>query len=145
MVHKKPLSRPTRMLFALVGLIAILTIYVFQQIDYLEYLHFGHFSTTTNFVFNRVVRLILNDLSCILIIHAIFTEPKYNKIAFMLFSIELFLILPIYLIAKLSIEGPTEISSPILSQIHRLIVNPMLMVVLIASFYYQKKFAPARG
>ncbi len=144
MAQKKLLSRPTRVLFALVGITSILIIYVFQRIDYLEFLHFGRFDTTTNFIFNKVVRLILNDLSCILLIHAIFTEPKYNKVAFMLFSIELVLILPIYLFAKLSLEGPTEMSSPILSQIHRLIVNPMLMAVLIASFYYQKKFAPTR-
>ena len=145
MGHKKLLSRPTRALLALVGIASILIIYVFQRIDYLEFLHFGQFNATVNFVFNKAVRLVLNDLSCILLIHAIFTEPKYNKVAFILFSIELFLILPIYLVVKLSLEGPTEISSPILSQIHRLIVNPMLMVVLIASFYYQKKFAPARG
>lgn len=133
------------MVFGLIGITSILIIYVFQRIDYLEVLHFGSFSATTNFVFNRIVRLILNDLSCILIIHAIFAEPKYNKVAFMLFSVELFVILPIYLVVKLSLEGPSEISSPILSQIHRLIVNPMLMAVLIGSFYYQKKFASTRG
>lgn len=145
MGHKKLLSRPTRALLALVGITSILIVYVFQRIDYLEFLHFGQFNATVNFVFNKVVRLILNDLSCILLIHAIFTEPKYNRVAVMLFSIELFLILPIYLFAKLSLEGPTEMSSPILSQIHRLVVNPMLMAVLIGSFYYQEKFTSTRG
>jgi exosortase F-associated protein len=90
------------------------------------------------FVANRVVRLILNDFACFLLIYALFKEYKYLKIAFIMFLVELLFILPIYFLLKLSLEGDSEISSPLLSLIHRLIVNPTLMLLLIAGFVYQK-------
>ncbi len=61
------------------------------------------------------------------------------KVAFLLFLVELFIILPLYFWIKLSTEGDSELSSPLLSQIHRLIINPTLMILLIVSFLYQKR------
>jgi exosortase F-associated protein len=92
----------------------------------------------TVFVANRVIRVILNDFACFLLIYGLFKESKYLKIAFLVFLAELFVILPLYLALKLSLEGDSEISSPLLSLIHRLIVNPTLMLLLIAGFIYQK-------
>jgi exosortase F-associated protein len=90
------------------------------------------------FIFNRCVRLILNDLACMIIIWFFFKEPKYLKAAFLIFCIELLVILPIYLVVKLTLEGPSELSSPLLSQIHRIIVNPLLMIILMIGFVYQR-------
>jgi exosortase F-associated protein len=90
------------------------------------------------FIFNKTFRLILNDLACFMLIYVIFQERKYLTVAFWLFLLELFVVLPVYFIIKLSFEGDSEISSPLLSQIHRLIVNPILMVLLILGFFYQK-------
>jgi len=50
---------------------------------------------------------------------------------------EFFILLPIYFIMKLSLEGDSEISSPLLSQLHRMIVNPLLMIILILGLVYQ--------
>jgi hypothetical protein len=52
--------------------------------------------------------------------------------------VEVFLLLPAYFIVKLTLEGDSEISSPLLSQIHRLIVNPLLMFLLMVGFVYQR-------
>jgi exosortase F-associated protein len=116
-------------------------VYLFQRINYLEFiarLVGNHAQPVAAFVFNRTLRLILNDLACMALIYALFRNRKYVRLAFIVFCIELFLILPAYLLIKLSVEGTSEISSPLLSPIHRLIVNPMLMGLLIISFYYQK-------
>ena len=126
-----------------ISLLGLVVVYVFQKWDYLNALArlFGaetEFGLTAAFVFNKTVRLILNDALCLLLIYALFREKKYLRIAFLVFCFEFFLMLPIYLIIKLNLEGPSEISSPLLSQIHRLIVNPMLMLILIVAFYYQK-------
>lgn len=92
----------------------------------------------TIFIVNKTIRLIINDVACMILIYAFFTDRIYLKVAFYLFLIELFLILPVYFMVKLNFEGDSEISSPLLSQIHRLIVNPLLMFLLMIGFLYQK-------
>ena len=90
------------------------------------------------FILNKTARLILNDLVCMFLIYVLFQNKIYLQAAFYLFLIELFIILPIYFIVKLNLEGDSELSSPLLSQIHRLIVNPLLMFLLILGFVYQR-------
>lgn len=120
----------------LAGIVILAAVYIFQRTDAAGV--FGDFPTNTIFALNRTIRLILNDVGCLLIILAVFREKKYLQVAFGVFLIELFALLPVYLLIKLSTEGDSEISSPLLSQIHRLIVNPMLMILLIAGFFYQR-------
>lgn len=92
----------------------------------------------TIFIVNKTIRLILNDAACVCLIYALFPGRNYLRIAFYVFLVELFIILPIYFIFKLTLEGDSELSSPLLSQIHRLIVNPLLMFLLMAGFLYQR-------
>ncbi|MEX2234241.1 MAG: exosortase F system-associated protein [Cyclobacteriaceae bacterium] len=120
----------------LTGIAILGLVYLFQRINLAVLL--GDFHPNVIFVINRTTRLILNDLACFLIIFALFRENKYLKIAFWVFLFELLVILPVYLVVKLSLEGDSEISSPLLSQVHRLIVNPMLMILLMAGFIYQR-------
>lgn len=136
-------KREIRIVMVAVAAGGLAVIYFFQRMDYLNILLgiFGMNATSNAnliFVFNKTLRLILNDALCIVLIYALFGERKYMRIAFWLFCLELFVILPAYLLVKIHLEGPSEISSPLLSQIHRLIVNPMLMLLLIVSFYYQR-------
>jgi exosortase F-associated protein len=142
----KPKSLPVRVLLVIVACSLLATTYILQQANVAGWLGIvTQGNEKLIFVLNKTARLVINDFACILLIHSFFQERKYTRLAFYVFLIELLILLPCYFAIKLTLEGPTEISSPILSQIHRLIVNPMLMVVLIASFYYQKKFAPVRG
>jgi len=126
------------------ALIILLLVYVFQKISYAglinNFLPGGFEINHPNIVFivNRMLRLIINDGACMLLIWGLFKETKYLKAAFLVFCIELLIILPAYFTVKLTLEGPSELSSPLLSQIHRIIVNPLLMVILTIAFYYQK-------
>lgn len=126
----------------LIGLaVTILVIvYLFQRVDLIALFRDADDVVNPNLVFviNRYIRLIFNDLACIIIIYSLFGERKYMVLAFWIFLFELVVLLPLYLVIKLDLEGPSEISSPLLSQIHRLIVNPTLMLLLIAGFLYQK-------
>jgi exosortase F-associated protein len=128
------------------AILLLVTLYIFQRFDYwltiLRILELDqHYSPTTAFVVNKTLRLVFNDCACFVLIYAIFREKTYLKIAFYLLLIELFFVLPIYFVLKLQIEGPTEISSPLFSQIHRIIVNPILMLLLMAGFWIQKRKA----
>lgn len=121
--------------FTAVGLMALL--YVFQrnllwlsptdtQIQYLP------------FIVNRFMRLVINDSLCIILFLAIFNSRKELTLASVVFLLELLIVLPFYLIVKLTLEGDSEISAPLLSFIHRLIVNPLLMMILLVGLLYQK-------
>jgi len=125
------------------GLVILATVYIFQRVNLAALL--GDFHPNVIFVINRTARLVLNDFACMLIIFALFKDPKYLKVAFWVFLIELFVLLPVYFSIKLALEGDSEISSPLLSQVHRLIVNPMLMILLMVGFFYQRHVRKFNG
>lgn len=136
----------TRMtLIIVVGLIALALVYVFQRTNY-GLLLFEAFGIASNenliFAINKTLRLLANDLVCVFMIFSIFKEKNYRQVAMLVFMIELVVILPIYLLLKLYLEGTSEISSPMLSFIHRLIVNPTLMLLTGMALSYQKFIFP---
>lgn len=122
-------------MLALLALVILGATYLFQGLDVASYV--GIYSSAPRFVTNRVVRFLLNDAACLMLIVAIFNKAAYLKLSFWIFLAELVILLPLYFAVKLSLEGDSEISSPLLSQIHRMIVNPLLMIVLIAALLYQ--------
>lgn len=126
------------------GLMTLAMVYLFQRFSY-AHLIGGLFMNDPDamhpnavFIVNKTIRLVINDLACMLLIFAVFQRRSYLVIAFYVFLFELVILLPVYFVVKLSLEGDSEISSPLLSFVHRLIVNPMLMFVLMAGFFYQK-------
>lgn len=126
------------------ALLVLVLVFVFQRFNYAvaltSFLPEGLQITRPNTIFmvNKTIRLVLNDVACMVLIYTWFKERKYLTLSFYLFLVEVFLLLPIYFIVKLSLEGDSEISSPLLSQIHRLIVNPLLMFLLMVGFIYQR-------
>jgi exosortase F-associated protein len=138
---EKKMSLRNRIVLGAISLAGLGLVYVFQQVNYFRFLFSTEVSANSIFIFNKTFRLLINDLLCVILIIALFENRKFVKMAFLILLIELLVILPLYFLIKLKTEGDTEISSPLLSQIHRLIVNPTLMVILIAGFYYQKFFS----
>lgn len=136
----------TRMMLVIgVGLFALALVYVFQRANY-GLLLFEGFGIVPNenliFAINKSLRLVANDLICFVMIFSIFKEKSFRQVAVVVFMIELLVILPIYLLLKLNLEGTSEISSPMLSFIHRLIVNPTLMILTGMALAYQKFIFP---
>jgi len=129
-----------RIFFAIISFAGLMLVYLNQHFDYLSIITNG-LSANPNFIFafNRIVRFTLNDLFAILLIWAIFYEKKYVVVAFLVQLVGLFIIMPTYLIFKLTLEGDSEISSPLLSFLHRLIIHPFLIFLLIPAFYLQRK------
>lgn len=135
---------PSRLLLGMFGLLLLISVYLLQRWS-VYHLVLGltnadlpSFHPYVAFVVNKTSRLILNDIACFMLISAVFVEKKYLRVAFFVFLFELLVILPAYFAVKLSLEGDSEISSPLLSQIHRMIVNPTLMFLLIVGFFLQK-------
>ncbi len=132
-------NRVTRVAVIGLAVVVLVSVYIFQRVSYL-----GLFTNTatihpnTVFIFDKTMRLILNDVACFGLIAAIFQTKAHVRIAFYVFLFEIAVILPGYFLIKLSLEGTSEISSPLLSQIHRIVVNPTMMFLLMAGFIYQR-------
>ena len=118
-------------------------VYVFQRVDYVGVLAgalgWGSPSPNWTFAVNKTLRMVANDLLCLVVVRAWFADPQVTRLAWWVFAFELLVLLPAYLVVKLWLEGPTEFSVPWLQQVHRLVVNPMLMALLFIALLYQKK------
>lgn len=133
-------------LVLIIGLLGLASVYVFQRTNYalflLQAIAISNPGENLVFCVSKTLRLVANDLICFGVIFAIFREKNARQVALAVFLAELFIILPIYLVIKLNLEGPSEISSPLLSFIHRLIVNPTLMVLTGIALAYQRFYRP---
>jgi exosortase F-associated protein len=87
------------------------------------------------FIFNRTIRFLLNDVLAIGLLYALFRERKYVLFAIGVQIFGLFFVLIPYFIIKL---GSPSYNGPLINFIHRLILNPLLILLLIPAFYYQK-------
>lgn len=119
-------------------------IFLFQRVDILKICGSCTFHPYTHFAVKKIVRVLLNDTFMLLLIHALFMDPKVTRLAWYVQLVDTLVLLPIYLFIKLYYEGDAEISMPLLSQLHRLIVNPTLMVLLIPAVYYQRSRSAQR-
>jgi len=131
------LNKP-RILYSIIAITALIALYIFQRFSYAELIS-PTFNPNAQFIINRTIRFVFNDLAVILLIYAIFNNKQLLKIAFGIQLIEMLIILPLYFYFKLSLEGASEISSPLLSFVHRIVVNPIIMLLLIPAFWFQSK------
>lgn len=109
-----------------------------QNVDYINMQEIP----TVPFVVNKVLRYLLNDLFSIAIIYGLFFEKKYARFAMFVMFFGLFVLVPAYLILFLS--QPAGFSS-MLSHLHRVVMNPVLMMLLIPAFFYQRKMQAAQS
>ena len=85
--------------------------------------------------FQKSARFLVNDFAVILMIYGLFYEKKYLKLGFYVQVFELLFLLTPYLVIKLQFPF---YNGPLISHLHRLVVNPLLMLMLIPIIYYQK-------
>lgn len=103
-----------------------------RKLDYTsDYQDFNKLS----FIFNKASRYILNDLFAIFLIGGLFYERKYIRFSFYVMIFGLLTLLPLYIF--LYFRQPEGFSS-MLGHLHRIVMNPALMMLLIPAFYYQK-------
>lgn len=91
------------------------------------------------FIINKASRYLLNDGFAMFLVYGLFYQRLYLRFAFFVFLFGLGLLMPLYLVLYLS--APEGFSS-MLGHLHRLIFNPVLMMLLIPAFYYQRANQP---
>jgi exosortase F-associated protein len=132
------LKQPQRLLLLSLSITGLALIYLLQESLTPSSLLNTQIPASTDFILKKLVRVTLNDLCMLLFLYAWFNSKSITKLGLWVQAIDTFILLPVYLIIKLNFEGTSEISTPLLSQWHRLIVNPTLMLLLIPAIYYQR-------
>lgn len=134
------------------GIIGLVLVYVFQSYlnlygavfqngnweieytgtDYIEE------SKRLEFILNKVFRYLLNDIFSILIIHGFLLKKSYTSFAFVLMAFGLVVLLPLYFYIYLSaVPG----FSSMISHMHRIVLNPVLMMLLLPALWYQEQLS----
>lgn len=132
------IKSPRRLIWLTLSCVGLGAMFLFQNFDWLSVLFGIDTHSYVHFVVKKFMRLFINDSFMLLLIYAWFNNKSITQLAWKLQLIDSFILLPLYLILKLWMEGDSEISSPLLSQFHRLIVNPTLMILLIPGVYFQR-------
>jgi exosortase F-associated protein len=130
-------SKTLRILAAAACTTGLLMVFTFQRTDIASI--FGIEGRTLNYIVNRSLRFLLNDVFMLGIIYALFRERKYILFAIAVQALGVVLILIPYLVLKINYSSEMRY---LLSFLHRLIVNPILLVLLIPAFYYQRMIEP---
>ncbi len=125
-----------RFVLAVVSVSGLMLVFLFQRQDVALIL--GAEDHFWRFIINRSIRFILNDALAILLIYALFYERKYVvfSVWVQLFGM-VFVLIP-YFILKFNFPS---YNGPLVSFLHRLVLNPTLLLLLIPAFYYQRRYS----
>ena len=124
----------TRVVVGTLCVIGLLFVFLFQRIDLASLLSLAE-RPIDRFLINRTIRFLLNDALAVGLIYALFGERKYVVFSLYVQVAGIFLFLIPYFILKLYFPS---YNGPLISFLHRLILNPTLLMLLIPAFYYQK-------
>src|SRR5579871_205245 len=124
-----------RVIWITVAVVGVMLTFLLQDFSWVE-----NWSTSDDVVFilRKTFRVVLNDIFMLIFISNWFQDWKITRLAIFIQLLDGLILLPLYLFLKLHFEGTSEISSPLLSQFHRLIINPTFMILLIPAVYFQK-------
>jgi hypothetical protein len=135
----------------ILSVVGLLLTFLFQRIDIASFL--GLEDKTLRFIVNRSIRFLLNDAFAIGLIFSLFHQKKYVVFSLWVQAIGVIVFLIPYFVLKIqfpSYNGPLisyfvlkiqfpSYNGPLISYLHRLILNPTLLLLLIPAFYYQKR------
>lgn len=126
-----------RKLIGVCSVLGLMAVFLFQQFDVAGWLGMGS-AGVGRFIINRSFRFLLNDGLTITLIYALFGERKYVIFAIYIQLAGLLFILIPYFVIKLNYP---QYNGPLINFIHRLVINPLLLLLLIPAFYYQQRIS----
>jgi exosortase F-associated protein len=86
------------------------------------------------FLLNKFLRFIINDLLTVGLIHLIFKRWIFTRFSIYVLMVSLTTILPLYMLGYL-----LGYQNVIMAMLHRLTMNPTILLLLIPAFYFQVK------
>lgn len=118
-------------LFSATGLIIL---FLFQRTNFASWLMIDN--NTATFIFNKAFRFVVNDTLMIGVIYSLFAQKRFIVFALIVQVIGVLFVFFPYIVLKLYFHTG---NGPLVSFLHRLIINPTLMILLIPAFWLQLK------
>ena len=125
---------PRRIAIGIISIAGLIAVFLFQQIDVASLI--GVEVKFSRFLVNRTIRFLVNDALALGLIYALFHERKYVIFALYVQIAGVFLFLLPYFVLKVYFP---RYNGPLISFLHRIILNPTLLMLLIPAFYYQRQ------
>ncbi len=135
MLKKYP---PSRLILALFALAVLLISFQFRSVNFTA-LTFGHEANDLRpwmVISNKVIRYLVNDIAALALLWVLFQRRDYLQLAVLVLLFGLFILLPLYFVGYFYFQQAFGIT---LSYLHRLVMNPTLMMLLIPLFYFQQR------
>ena len=130
------LSLRARWLLGIVSVSGLLLIYLFQRFDWARFVGLSDLANIERFVVNRSIRFVINDVLGVLLVLSLFGKKSLAIIAMYVQVLGFVFVMLPYMILKLNYPS---YNGPMINFLHRLILNPLLIYLLIFFFWYQKK------
>lgn len=127
-------SNTFRWVIGSMAVAGLMLVFLFQHLNVAAYVT-GEGRTIESFLINRTIRFLLNDFFAIVLIYALFPYRNYLVFSLWIQLAGVIIILIPYFLLK--IKFPLY-NGPLLSFLHRLIMNPTILLLLIPAFYYQR-------
>ncbi len=128
-------QRSIRFIVAAISVSGLVLVFLFQRLDVA--ILFGAEDNFWRFIINRSIRFLVNDALAVMLIYALFYERKYVLFAVWVQLCGMVFVLIPYFILKFNFPG---YNGPLVSFLHRLVLNPTLLLLLIPAFYYQRRY-----
>jgi len=130
---------PRRIVIGILCIVGLVTVFLFQQFNVAGLI--GVEDKLSRFFINRTIRFLLNDALALGLIYSLFRERKYVIFALYVQIAGVFLFLIPYFILKIYLP---RYNGPLISFLHRIIMNPTLLMLLIPAFYYQRRIEKSK-
>ncbi len=128
------MNRATRILLALISLSGLLAFFVFQDIGLIDPLLPEDLNL--RFIVVKSLRFVVNDLLALGLVMAFFPGRGYFLVTVLVQLFGLVFVLIPYLILKVHFGLD---NGPLVSFLHRLVLNPVLVLLLLPAFYLQSQ------
>lgn len=119
----------------------VLMYLMWQHVDYVDLLGLPVTPPNARFAINKYVRYLINDGLTIGLIWGLFLSRKYLRFTVWVLLFGLVVLVPTYLLLRMYAGAGL---SNYLMYLHRITFNPVIMMLLIPAFYYQRALGKQR-
>jgi len=134
----------TKLLIVLIGIVGLATAFLFQNFDVLclcfNQSGFYDFNSNNhnevNFALNKLLRYLLNTLSSVAIIHAVFKDSKFSKSVTLIQILILIIFFPLYFYFAFS---NILLLTQLYQKLNIILLNPIVPFILGISYYFKRR------
>jgi hypothetical protein len=138
------LNKSIRLVLALLAILGLAAAFLFQNFDLLcvcvssngfyEFKSINH--NEVNFIINKLLRYIINNLSAALLIFILFQDSKFSKSVTLIQTLVLIIFFPLYFYFAFS---NVLLLTQLYQKLNIILLNPIIPFILGISYYFKRR------